>query len=80
MRSVKSSNVEAIGHDGDALHVRFKGGKTYSYAGVPESTFHACCSADSVGGFIARNILGKFDHTKLEEPKKSAAVLGSHLR
>lgn len=66
MHPVKSSNVEAIGHDGDALHVQFKGDKTYAYAGVPESTFHAARSAESVGGFVSRNILGKYEHSKID--------------
>lgn len=73
MHAVKSTNVEAIGHDGAALHVRFKGGKTFTYAGVPESTFHAARSAESVGGFVARNIIGKYEHTKIDA---SDAVAG----
>lgn len=72
MHPVKSSNVEAVGHDGDNLHVRFKGGSTYTYAGVPESTFHAARSAESVGGFIGRNIIGKYDHTKTTESEAKA--------
>ncbi len=36
LTSVKSSNVDAVGHDADAraLHVRFKSGDHYVYAGV----------------------------------------------
>ncbi len=67
MHAMKSSNVEAIGHDGDALHVKYKNGGTYTYAGVPESMFHNARSADSVGKYLGANIRGKFEHTKLEE-------------
>ena len=67
MHPVKSSNIEAIGHDGDALHVRYRGGKTYTYAGVPESHFHNARSSDSVGRYINANIKGTFGHMKLED-------------
>lgn len=66
MHPIKSSNIEAIGHDGDALHVQYRGGGTYTYAGVPESTFHAARSADSIGRFLHVNIKGQYDHAKLE--------------
>ena len=66
MHPVKSSNIEAIGHDGDALHVQYRNGTTYTYAGVPESHFHNAKSADSVGRYINANIKGTFDHAKLE--------------
>lgn len=76
MHPVKSSNIEAIGHDGDALHVQYRGGGTYTYAGVPESTFHAARSAarsaESVGRFLHANIKGQYDHAKLE-PEASDA-------
>lgn len=70
MHPVKSSNIEAIGHDGDTLHVKYKNGGTYTYAGVSESTFHAVKSAESVGRFLHANVKGKYDHAKLdpEEP------------
>lgn len=66
MHAVESSNIEAIGHDGDALHVKYKGGGTYTYAGVPESMFHNARSSDSVGTYLHTNVKGKFDHAKLE--------------
>lgn len=66
MHAVESSNIEAIGHDGDALHVKYKSGGTYTYAGVPESMFHNARSSDSVGTYLHANVKGKFDHAKLE--------------
>ena len=67
MHPVKSSNIEAIGHAGDALHVKYKSGQTYVYAGVPESHFHNARSSDSVGKYINANIKGTFDHAKLPD-------------
>ncbi len=67
MHAVKSSQVESIGHAGDTLHVKFRNGGTYTYAGVPESMFHNARSADSVGSYLHKNVKGKFPHTKLED-------------
>jgi hypothetical protein len=66
MHPVESSNIEAIGHDGDALHVRYRNGGTYTYAGVPESTFHAARSSQSIGRFLHANVKGQYDHAKSE--------------
>lgn len=66
MHAVESSTVAKIGHANDTLHVQFKNGGTYTYAGVPESMFHNARSSDSVGKYIHANIKGKFDHKKLD--------------
>jgi hypothetical protein len=62
---VKSSNVAATGYDAasQTLHVQFKGGKTYAYAGVPPEVNASLGQADSVGRFIGANIVGKYKHT-----------------
>lgn len=62
---VKSSNVAATGYDAasQTLHVQFKGGKTYAYAGVPPEVNASLGKADSVGRFIGANIVGKYKHT-----------------
>lgn len=46
---VDSSNVEAIGYDGDAqeLHVQFVSGGSYIYHEVPQDVFDAFMSATS---------------------------------
>lgn len=61
---VSSSNIEAIGHDGDNLHVQFKGGGHYVYQGVPASVHAAALAAPSVGKFINANVRGKYGHAK----------------
>lgn len=62
LNPVKSSNVDAVGYDAasQTLQVRFKGGKTYDYAGVPAAVNTALNQAESVGRFIAANVVGKF--------------------
>lgn len=48
MEAVASSHVEAIGHHGDTLHVRYKGGATYT--GTCTAKQHAeIMAAESVG-------------------------------
>lgn len=39
MVAVESSNVEAVGFAEGILAVKFKGGKTYRYKGVPQKFF-----------------------------------------
>lgn len=49
MTPVTSSNIAAIGHDGEHLYVRFTSGKTYRYADVPAADHEAFANADSHG-------------------------------
>lgn len=63
---VDSSNVEAIGHDGDAqeLHVQFLSGGYYVYLGVPREVFEAFLQAPSKGSFLNREIKNVYTFTK----------------
>lgn len=49
MQPVKSSNIAAIGHEGDELRVEFKNGNTYRFPEVSREEFDALVSAESVG-------------------------------
>ncbi len=57
MQPVSSSNVAAVGFESSdpensetgTLRVEFKSGSTYDYQNVPQSTFDALVSAESVG-------------------------------
>lgn len=62
LTEVKSSNVEAIGHAGDRLFVRFKSGHTYSYEGVPASLYHEGLQAESPGRWFREHVRGKYRH------------------
>lgn len=68
MTPVESSNLKAVGYDPEAqaLHVQFKNGGHYQYAGVPPDAHQALLAADSKGSHIAKNIVGKYTHTKLD--------------
>lgn len=55
-QSVKSSNIQSMGHDGDKLHVEFKGGKVFEYEGVSREQFDEMMGAKSIGSHFARNI------------------------
>jgi len=51
MLPVKSSNIEAIGHDDktNVMEVKFKGSGTYYYSGVDKAKFERVLKAKSVG-------------------------------
>jgi hypothetical protein len=74
MTPVKSSNILAICYDetAQALHVTFKGGGTYSYAGVPKALHAEMLAADSVGSFFHSRIKANkdFKFTKIEKTEK----------
>jgi len=72
MAPVKSSNVEAIGHAGDELFVRFKSGGTYIYSGVSAAMHKLVMEADSIGKFVASEIRGKYESRKHDEPTDDA--------
>lgn len=54
MIPVISSNVEAVGHDGERgrMRARYKGGVIYEYDAVTEDEFEAVLGADSVGSAL----------------------------
>jgi len=62
-----SSNIEHIAyHPGDReLHVTFKSGGTWVYSGVDEDIFHGMKNAESPGGFLHRNVKGRFGERKI---------------
>lgn len=62
MHPVESSAIKAIGYDADKQHmkVEFTSGSTFTYADVPEDSFHALKNAESVGKHFAANIRNQF--------------------
>lgn len=64
--SVTSSNIQGIGYD-DAtktLHVEFRGGARYTYAGVPKDEYEDFLNAPSKGSYLAENIKDVYPHTR----------------
>jgi hypothetical protein len=66
MEFVDSSNIEQIGYspEDQELHVRFKSGELYVYAGVPEAIYAELMAADSKGSYLNRTVKGNFDARK----------------
>lgn len=71
MKPVKSSNVSEIGYDESTktMDVRFK--KTnalYRYTQVPKTVYDEFISAESIGKFLHKNIVGNksYPFTKVE--------------
>ena len=60
MKSVKSSNIDAIGYDVDTktLHVAFKNGTRYTYGDVDADKHAALMKADTIGGHFNAHIKG----------------------
>lgn len=63
---VKSSNVEGYHYDptAKALHIKFKTGKTYEYAGVEPHDIDALTKAESFGSHVSKHIIPKFKVSK----------------
>lgn len=69
MQKVKSSTIEAVGHDAEKnrMVVRFNNGTEYEYSNVNKEQHSAFVGADSVGSHFHAHIRGKFDHRKMEK-------------
>jgi len=69
MHSVKSSNIEQIGHDGMTMRVKFRNGNTYEYGDISKARFTEFLGAESVGShFHKMKLTNGF---KLPEPKRT---------
>lgn len=53
---VKSSNIDAISHDGKKLRVKFKSGGVYEYDDVTDQEFTEFAQAESPGKYFIANI------------------------
>lgn len=64
MKSVKSSNVMAVGYDADLykLYVQFKNGKTYEYGLVSQPIYENLMKAESIGSFVQRHLVRSENH------------------
>jgi len=58
-----STAIEHISHDEAAreLHVKFVGGGTYTYYGVPRAVYDAFRAAQSKGTFLNQFIKNRYD-------------------
>ena len=74
LHPLKSSNLRAYGYQpdpGDAktglLAIQFHDGRTFMYAGVPETVFEAFLLSDSRGSFFHRSIKDVYRCIRPEE-------------
>ena len=68
MLSMSSSSIAAAGYDaeGQVLRVRFVGGATYDYFGVPNHVFKALLDAPSKGRFVNWQVKPCYRFMRLE--------------
>jgi len=67
MQNVKSSNVKSVGYDAvhSELHVLYVDtAGLYVYLGVPPETFERLLKANSIGGFLNREVKAKYKFEK----------------
>lgn len=72
MTAVKSSQIEAIGHSGDTLAVKFSSGGVYHYLGVSADQFAAMKNSGSIGSYLHKHIKPNHAFTKIPVEKKDA--------
>jgi hypothetical protein len=65
---VRSSNIESIGHDpgSNTLHIKFKDGGHYTYAGADRNVFTMMLAAPSKGKYFHKIVKPRFKHTKIK--------------
>lgn len=67
VQHVSSSHITGATYDPDTqeLAVKFKGGSTYAYSGVPQSTVAEFSSAPSAGKYLDSMIKGIYPYRKV---------------
>ena len=65
-RPVTSSNIASIGWEDDAMEIEFRSGHIYVYQNVPEHEWQRAVGAVSPGKYVAANIVGRFEHSRLK--------------
>lgn len=64
MKSIESSAIEAVHHDGDALIVQFRGGRQYRYPSAGAEHLDGLIGAESPGRYFAEHIRPHHDHER----------------
>lgn len=67
MQHVSSSNVASIGYNPEdkVLVVEYHSGGVYNYYDVEQHVYESLMLASSKGGFIARNIKGRYSYDRV---------------
>jgi hypothetical protein len=69
MTKVESSNIDAIGADGDTLIIDFKNNTRYFFSNVPLDLIQGFMNSPSKGKFFSSHIKNKFESCKAIMPK-----------
>ena len=63
----KSSSIAECSHDGkDILTIKFTSGQTYHYHDCPKKVYDELTTSRSAGKYFHSNIMGKYNHRKME--------------
>ena len=64
---VSSSNIESIGYDESSctLEIEFNNGSVYQYFDVPTVVYEEFIASDSKGGYLAKNIKGRYRYSRV---------------
>jgi hypothetical protein len=67
LRVVESEMLDAVGYDSDSriLEVIFNSGDRYQYKGVPAEEYERLMSAESIGQYMHKNIIGHYEYERI---------------
>jgi hypothetical protein len=67
MINVTSSNIASIGYDPETsiLRVKFLKGSEYEYLGITPENHKGLMASETKGSYLARFIVGKYEHRKV---------------
>jgi KTSC domain len=68
LKPVASEMLVAAGYD-EKLHnleVVFRAGGTYRYKKVPSHEYHGLMSAESIGQYMHKHIIGRYDYDRID--------------
>jgi hypothetical protein len=70
-----SSSIKSYEFDNEAktLTVEFKAGSVYTYQNISDDIARDFHNAESKGSYLAKNIKGKFEYSKVEDAPAKAA-------
>jgi hypothetical protein len=79
-QGIMSSNIKAVGYEGDVLEVEFSTGSVYRYKGVPRPVYEGLMASESKGKYFHANIRALFTGVRVpqEEIDRETKCLCEH--
>jgi KTSC domain-containing protein len=67
LRAVQSEMLDLVGYEPRAqiLEVVFNSGDRYRYLGVPPDEYEALITAESIGQYMHKHIIGHYDYERV---------------